>query len=108
MENDIKVLKLIRYISLNQKLNHKALRVIMYLIPQLITENPIKITHMVTADNLNLARSDVSKSISTLIEAGIVKKVGEHKQNKYIELAINMNSLDELIKEATFWEPDEE
>lgn len=63
----------LKYAALNDELKTKDYKVLLYLIHTLRNGDYITISQMKIADDLNIARSDVSKSIKKLISNEILQ-----------------------------------
>jgi predicted transcriptional regulator len=60
------------------------------------------ISQLAISDNLNMARSDVSKAICKLSEVGIIKRESS-KFSRTLSLNIDLDNLDTLIENALTW-----
>lgn len=67
------VSSILRYASLSEGLKTKDFRVLLYLMPDLKNGEYVKINPSKIAEDLNIARSDVSKSVRRLIEKQIIQ-----------------------------------
>lgn len=101
---------ILKYASLSNNLKTKDYKVLLYLIPQLRSGDYIKINHGKIADDLEIAKTDVSRSIRRLIENEIIEPFNSGPGWK-IDIRMHPHTYEDitdLILERLYEEEDED
>jgi len=101
---------ILKFAALNDELKTKDYKVLLYLIHNLRNDELITISQLKIADDLNIARSDVSKSIKKLINNEILQSAFPHSGwNKHIRLhPYELDDITELIWGKLYDEDEDE
>lgn len=102
------IMLVLKYASLNGQLKRKDYRVLLYLMPKLarLDEGEFaRINQAKIADDLEIAKTDVSRSIKKLIEAKIIEPQNKEKGWK-LDIRLHPYEYDE-IENILFGDDDE-
>lgn len=94
------LLKYLQYVALCE-LKSKDYKVLLYILPKLLKNDSLQINQNKIAEELDIAKSDVSKSLSRLEEENIITFFQISTRKRLVTLKeYTIDEIDELISEA--------